>query len=94
MDKYSLPTSTIINGNVCKFNSDYRDIINIFNLLNDPDLLPEEKGLVALEMFYRDDNYKSDIRTALDELFFFITMGDDESNNNTSRKPLYDWDND
>ena len=94
MDKYNLPTSTIIDGKVCKFNSDYRDIINIFNLLNDPDLLPEEKGLLSLELFYQDDNYKVDIKKALDELFFFITMGDDESNNNTSRKPLYDWDND
>ena len=93
MDKYSLPTSTIINGEVCEFNSDYRDILNIFSVLNDPDLLSNEQGLLSLELFYKDDKYKRDIKTAISEMFSFMTMGDTD-NGKGSQKPLYDWEDD
>ena len=52
MNKYRLPTSINIDGVECEFNSDYRDILHIFEALNDPDLLDEEKTMVALQLFY------------------------------------------
>ena len=94
MDKYSLPTSTIINGNEIPFNADFRDIIKIMAILNEPNLLEIERVEIALEMFYNDNKYSEDIDTAISEMMFFISCGVDDDNSKTSEKPLYDWEQD
>lgn len=98
MDKYRLPKSTIINNVECNFKSDYRDILYIFKIMNDPDLLEGEKILLALENFYETDNYLADMNTAIEELFAFITQcgNVDESGtkSQSNSKPLFDWDKD
>ena len=43
MDKYTLPTSVKLGSHVCEFNSDFRDVLNIFSILSEPNLLQEEK---------------------------------------------------
>ena len=78
MDKYSLPTSTEINGITCEFNTDYRDILYIFKALNDPDLLDQEKVIVALDLFYKTDDYKVDQEKAVKE--FIESFEKDENN--------------
>ena len=50
MDYKSLVTSINIKGTEFKINSDYRDIINIFLMFVDPDLLDEEKAYIAIKM--------------------------------------------
>lgn len=95
MNKYILPTSINIDGVECKFNSDYRDILHIFEALNDPDLLDEEKTMVALQLFYKDDNYKVDLYTAIKEMYSFMTMYQVEDDTPAKQsKPLYDWEQD
>lgn len=93
MDKYGLPVSTIINGKEIPFNADFRDILKIFAILNEPNLLEVERIEIALEMFYNDNEYKEDIDTATDEMFYFISCGDEETST-SSEKPLYDWEKD
>jgi hypothetical protein len=94
MDKYTLPTSTEINGIQCEFNTDYRKILYIFQALNDPDLLEDEKIIVALELFYKTEDYKTDLDKAIKEMFFFLTMEEPSSSPKPEKKPLYDWEKD
>ena len=95
MNKYRLPTSINIDGVECEFNSDYRDILHIFEALNDPDLLDEEKTMVALQLFYKDDKYRINLFTAIKEMYSFMTMSQVEDDTPTKQsKPLYDWEQD
>lgn len=95
MDKHRLPASCEIAGIECEFNSDYRDVLEIFKILNDPDLLIQEKCIIALEYFYKTDDYLKDIETAIKSMFEFISAGEEEqSSSNRNQKPLYDWEQD
>lgn len=95
MDKYKLCTSTIIGDKECKFDADFRNIIHIMNILSEPNLLETERIAVALDLFYNDSSYNVDIEKAIEEMFFFISYGNDYSKSgNTSNKPLYDWEQD
>lgn len=94
MNKYKLPTETIIAGKTVPFRSDFRDILYLFEILNDPDLLDHERILLAAENFYDTEDYKEDIDTAISDMMEFIRGGTDDSHSNTSKKPLYDWDQD
>lgn len=97
MDKYHLPKSVKIDDKDIEIYSDYRDIIALFEPLNDPDLLDFEKITVALGMFYKTDEYLHNIDEAVKQMFSFITMNDDfadDDRSNKSSKPLYDWNKD
>lgn len=95
MNNKFLPTSTIINNKEIKFVSDYRDILEIFKILNDPDLLDGEKVMVSLENFYETDDYLDDTETAILEMFKFITNSDlSDEKDSSNKKPLYDWEQD
>lgn len=94
MNKHYLPTTINIAGIDCEIYSDYRDILEIFEIFNDPDLLESEKVIVALDFFYKTDDYKKDYETATVEMMNFITQCSDETPSNTSKKPLYDWEQD
>ena len=95
MNKYTLPTSVEIDGVECKFNSDFRDILGIFQILNEPNLLEPEKVSIALDLFYVDENYKINIVEAIKLMFEFISQEDNNDKKTvTSSKPLYDWEQD
>lgn len=93
MNKYRLPTSVEINGIECEFNTDYRDILYLFEIFNDPDLLEGEKIILAAENFYKTEDYLSDMQFALKSMVEFLTMNDEESNKG-NQKPLFDWEQD
>lgn len=97
MNKYSLPKSIEIAGVECGIDSDFRNILQIFTILNDPDLLPQEAAMVALEWFYTDTAYMADLKTALTEMFTFISCGEQSkkpSGDDDSHEQWYDWDKD
>ena len=95
MDKYTLPTSIEIDGEKCQINTDFRDILEIFNVLSNPNLLEVEKVSIALDLFYSDECYKINIEKAIKEMFHFISQNDeDDTKNQKEEKPLYDWDQD
>lgn len=95
MDKYRLPKSIIINDVECDIAYDFRDALQIFQILNDPDLLEEERILVAMQYFYKTDDYTMDFSAAALGMFQFLTGGKyEEDSNKQDSKPLYDWDQD
>lgn len=95
MNRYRLQTSVEINGVECEFNSDFRDILDIFIVFNDPNLLDQEKVLIALYKFYKTEDFKADIELAVTTMMDFINMGDNETKaSGISKKPLYDWEQD
>lgn len=96
MNKHYLPKSVTIGGVECKFKSDFRDVLYLFEILQDPDLLPNEAVMIACENFYETDEYLQDVHTAIKEMFNFISCCDNESNGSGdgSKERLYDWDKD
>ena len=94
MNRKILPTSVEIDGVVCEFDADFRNILYIFEALNDPDLLDNEKVEVTLELFYNKDDYKINIGEALKQMFDFIRAGEDEPRATENSKPVYDWEQD
>lgn len=93
MNKHMLPTSTIINDVECFFVSDYRDILDIFSVFNEPNLLEGEKIEIALSLFYKTDDYESDKQTAAAEMINFINCCEPESTKDNA-PVLYDWEQD
>ena len=55
MDKYRLPKSVKLGDVEVGIDSDYRNILQIFSILNDPDLLEVESVVVALDYFYESE---------------------------------------
>ena len=96
MNKYILPTELEISGVMCPIKSDYRDILQLFNILDEPNLLDSEKIIIALDMFYKTDDYKKDINEAVFNMFQFMSPDEDFNNPSpTSNKtPLFNWDQD
>lgn len=95
MDKFRLPTSVTINDIECEFDADYRNIIQVLIILNDPDLLEEERISCALNYFYRDNSYTTDIFQASKYMVEFISQEEmDSIKDSPNSKPLYDWEQD
>lgn len=96
MNKFYLETSAIIDGVECNFNTDFRDILEIFSVLNEPNLLEGERIYIALDLFYTDENYKINIEKAINVMFAFMSQHEEDDNTSSSgnSKPLYDWEQD
>lgn len=97
MNKHTLPKSVEIDGVECEIDSDFRNILHIFEILNDPDLLPQESAFISLEWFYVNTDYKRNIHLALKNMFDFISGGDDSSKKQSGgndKEKLYDWEYD
>lgn len=96
MNRYKLQTSVEIKGVVCEFNSDFRDILEIFSILNEPNLLEFERIALSLQHFYKTDDYKIDMNLSIKEMLSFITMNDvtEDTKAPKNKKPLYDWEQD
>lgn len=94
MNRKILPTSVEIDGVVCEFDADFRNILYIFEALNDPDLLDSEKVEVTLNLFYNKDDYKINVEEALKQMFDFIRAGEAEPRTTENSKPVYDWEQD
>lgn len=51
---FDLPTSLEVAGKEYEIRTDYRDVLNIIQAFEDPDLEPEEKQYVCLYILYKD----------------------------------------
>ena len=51
---YDLPTTAEICGKKYEIRSDYRAALDILTCLTDQELTPEERTIVALDIFYPD----------------------------------------
>lgn len=91
---YDLPTTAFVCGTEYGIRTDFRDILNIFDVLGDVDLTNEEKAIGVLGIFYPDyyTMPAEHMEEALKECFAFINCGSTESGKKTPK--LMDWEQD
>lgn len=94
MDRRTLPTEFTIDGVVCPFDADFRNVLDIFQIMNDPDLLDQEKFELALEYFYTTNDYQINIAQAAIEMATFLNGGTYDNTPQKQVKPLFDWEQD
>lgn len=91
MSLWDLPTSADIGGVSYSINADFRDILDIFRYLNDPDRPEYLRWRIAVALFYEGDIPQEHLQEAMDYLADFISCGEMDG------KPgpkLLDWDQD
>ena len=88
MSPWNLPTSARIGGREYPINADYRDILEIFSYLDDPDRPEYIRWQIAVALFYEGDIPAEHFAEAVEYLSFFVACGEKEG------KPgpkLLDW---
>ena len=77
---YDLPKNVEINGRTYEINTDFRCILDIFEVLNDTELNDRERAFLALGFFYPNlaEMPKEDVTKAQEKLLWFIRGGSDE----------------
>ena len=91
MNLWSLPVSATIGGTKFPINSDYRDVLEIVNYLNDGSKPLYIRWQIALSLFYEGDIPQKDQAEAIEYLAKFISYGETED------KPgpkVLDWEQD
>lgn len=91
--EYGLPKTVEIDGNTFAIRYDFRTVLDIFEVLNDPELNDRERAYVVLHLFYIDAEAITDYETACRKCFWFINGGHEEPE---GKKPLklVDWQQD
>ena len=88
---FGLPKTALIDGKEHPIRYDYRVILEIIVMLNDPDLSDEDKAEALIEIFYVHPEEITDYREAVNQCFNFI----DHSDKPAKKKPrLVDWEQD
>lgn len=88
---YTLPKTVVVSGEDIPIRYDFRVILDILEMLNDPDLENADKAEALIEMFYPSPEQIKDYREAVEECYKFIDMG--ERNNKKSPRVM-DWEQD
>lgn len=91
MELWSLPTSTTIGGVEYPINADFRDILEIFRYLDDPDRPEYVRWRIVLALFYEGEIPDEHRQEAMEYLAQFISCGEQDG------KPtpkLLDWEQD
>ena len=94
MSGYDLPTSAVIGGTEYPIRSDYRAILDIIQVIGDPEIDDEERTCLVLSFFFPDyeDLPLRDFQEALDYVFWFVGGGGEQPK---GKKPkLMDWEQD
>lgn len=96
---YDLPSFVIIEGEKFNINTDWRNIIDIFECFNDNELTLYEKFDCVLDMFYDDYEHIKNGEKAIEYLYLFINGNkkeetkENQSSSNVGLK-LVDWQKD
>lgn len=89
---YDLPKSVEIDGEQLEIRYDFRAILDIFEVLNDPELDEEQRSYVMLQIFFLDTEKIKDIPCAIAECIKFINGGKSENREPQQKAPkLVDW---
>lgn len=91
MSLWSLPTSATIVGVEYQIHADFRDILDLFRYLDDPDKPEYVRWRIALALFYEGDIPEDHRKEAMEYLAYFISCG--ERDGKPSPK-LLDWEQD
>lgn len=94
MGSWDLPTSAEINGREFEVNTDFRAVLDVISVMSDPELGGDEKGYVALNVFYPDfeDMRRADYEDAAAFMNWFVDGGQEQ--NRASKARLMDWEQD
>lgn len=78
MNTWQLPQRAELGGKLYDLHTDYRDILEIFRYLEDPDLTDFVRWQIALGLFYEQPVPPEDTQAAIDYLCAFIRCGEKE----------------
>ena len=89
---FSLPDSVTVSGIEYSIRSDFRTILEIFVMLDDPDLSDADKTEALLQMFYV--NRPPDAEAALQAFTDFVDPRHSQKGERKKQSPLIDWQQD
>ena len=94
MSSWSLPKSAVIGGNTYEINADFRDVLEIIEVLQDLEKKEYTRGYVALVLFYEgfENMPQGDYREALEWMMDFINLG--EQDDGLPQPKTIDWEQD
>ena len=84
---YQLPTEAVIGGKTYPLHCDFRDILEIIDYFEDPDLPDFLKWEIALALFYEGTLPRQDHPEAMAYLQSFLAYGETA----TAGAKLFDW---
>lgn len=93
---YGLPKSVTVAGVEYGVRSDFREVLDVMEILNDVKLGKQERLLLTLLFFYSDfkkippDHYEEAVR----KCFWFINGGREENQTTGKQPKLMDWEQD
>lgn len=94
-----LPETLTVGGEEYPIRTDYRNVLQIFEAFQDPELTQEEKWIVAIYLMFEDFSCADDVLQAVQDGFnleeaikqisWFISAGQPEKQ--VLEKPTYNW---
>ncbi len=91
---FSLPTTVTVSGTEYPVRADFRVILEIFVMLEDPELSNSDKTEALLRMFYEDRPPSEDIEKAVRAFLDFLEPGGAESRRGRKSPGLIRWEQD
>lgn len=93
---YGLPVSVTLRDTEYNIRSDFRDVLDIIEILNDVNLSDQEKGYLTLLYFYEDFEHipNTCYQEAIKKCFWFINGGADKEEGKEKLPTLVDWEQD
>ena len=95
----ALPEVLSVGDEDYPIRTDYRNVLQVFEAFQDPDLQPEEKWIVAIYLLFEDFSCADDVLQAVQdgfdlgksmkEISWFISAGHPERE--VSELPTYNW---
>ncbi len=92
IDRWDLPRQAVIGGKVYQLHADYRDILEIFSYLEDPDLPEYLRWQIAVALFYEEAVPEDCLQEAMEYLSVFLRCGEQEQG--APGPKLLDWEQD
>lgn len=89
---WGLPTKAVIGGKQYTLHADFRDILEIFSYLDDPDLPEYLRWQIALALFYEGEIPGEDQQEAIEYLLSFLNCGKEDRSKPGPK--LLDWEQD
>lgn len=91
MSGWELPEAAEVNGTAYAVRSDFRAVLDVLEILGDPELSDAERGALACEVFYPGfrDMPRGDRQAAGEFLMWFVKGGDSPAR--APQRKLVDW---
>ena len=88
---WQLPRQAVICGKTYPIHADFRDVLEIFTYLDDPELPEYLRWQIALALFFEGQIPRQAQQAAMEYLGWFISCGEEHG---SSGRKLLDWEQD